>query len=324
MTLQEAAKFLRGAVARGMPGGQASVYTVFNGWIYAQSPAILAAYPVPHMQGLYSLAADDLEGALARMPTEPTLDAGDGTLILRSGRLRSSIQLLEADEPSMTYDDISAENNETQDVPNGLMRGLAVTLPFVSKDGSWQRGVWIEEGRIVAINNRCGIEVALPALNPPAPSILTSDCVAYLTKLSDAPSTVRFAGSYVLFGWPNTAWIKCQAMSAEWPTKVVDNILNGADDVTPVELNADWRSSFDDVASLGDGNVELRPDGIFGKSAHAEHEAEFETGVTRTTHWSLEALKPVFACAERWNPDAQGGARFVGAGLRGVVAGRRR
>lgn len=323
MTLKEAVAFLKGAVARSMPGGQASVYTVHSGWLYAQSPAILAAYPVPHMQGLYSLAADDLEGALARMSTEPTLDAGDGTLILKSGRLRSSIQLLEADEPTSTYDDVSAENNETQDVPDGLMRGLAAALPFVSRDGTWQRGIRIEEGRVLAINNRCGIEVTLPELSPPAPSILTSECVVYLTKLSNAPATVRFAGSYVLFGWPNTAWARCQAMAAEWPA-VVDNILNGADDAAPIEITADWRSSFDDVASLGDGNVDLRPDGIFGKSAHAEHNAEFETRVTRTTYWSLEALKPVFACAERWNPDAQGAARFTATGLRGVVMGQRR
>ena len=322
MTLKEAVAFLKGAVSRSMPGGATSTYTVFNGWLYAQSPAILAAYPVPHMQGLYSLAADDLEGALARMPAEPTLEAGDGTLILKSGRLRSAIQLLEADEPASTYDDVSAENNETQDLPDGLMRALGTALPFVSRDGTWQRGVRIEEGRVLAINNRCGIEVVLPALAPPAPSILTSECVTYLTKL-DPPATVRFAGSYVLFAWPNTAWARCQAIAAEWPA-VVDNILNGADDTTPLELTADWRASFNDVTSLGDGNIELRADGIFGKSEHAEHNAEFETGVTRTTYWSLEALKPVFAVAERWNPDAQGAARFTATGLRGVVVGQRR
>lgn len=323
MTLKDAIAFLKGAVARGMPGGAASAYTVHDGWIYAQSPAVLAAFPVPHMQGLYSMAADDLEGALARMPSEPELSAGDGTIILKSGRLRSSIQLMEADEPATTAGQIAAgADNETQGVPDGLMRALATALPFVSKNGTWQRGVRIEEGRVLAINNRCGIEISLSGFSPPAPSILTSECVAYLTKL-DPPSTVRFAGSYVLFGWPSTAWARCQAMAAEWPI-VVDNILNGADDAAPVELTADWRASFDDVAALGDGNVELRAGGLFGRSTHAEHNSEFETGVSRTTHWSLEALKPVFACAERWNPDAQGAARFTGAGLRGVVVGQRR
>lgn len=323
MTLKEAVAFLKGAIQRSMPGGATSIYIVNDGWMYAQSPAILAAFPVPHMQGLYSLAADDLEGAMARMPTEPTLSAGEGTLILKSGRLRSAIQLMEADPPAVTSDQLDEGDNETADVYDGLLRAMTVALGFVSKDGTWQRGVRIEDSRVLAINNRCGVEVTLDGFAPPAPCILTSECVAYLTKLSDPPARVRFAGDHVLFRWPNTAWARCQAMNAEWPA-VVDNILNGADDTTPVELTADWRASFDDVASLGDGNIELRADGIFGKSDHAEHNSEFETGVTRTSYWSLEALKPVFATAERWNPDAQGAARFTAKGLRGVVVGQRR
>lgn len=321
MQLKEAVPFLKGAINRAMPGGAASRYIVYEGWIYAQSPAIIAAYPVPHMLGCYALAADDLEGALGRMESEPTLAPGDGCLILRSGRLRTTIQLLEAEPPATTSESIS--DNMWAAMPAGLMDAMRAALPFVAKEGTWQRGVRIEAGRVLAINNRCSIEVALADFAPAEPSILTSETVEYLAKL-DEPSEAIFGGDYVMFRWANQAWARIQAMATEWPG-IVDRVLGDPNpEPPPIALSAEWRAAFADAAALGDGNLEISPGGILARSSHAEHDAGFTTGVERTTYWSLEALKPVFGVAEAWDPDAQGAARFAGKSCRGVVMGQRR
>ncbi len=324
MQLKEAVPFLKGAVARSMPGGAASRYIVNDGWLYAQSPAILAAFPVPHMLGLYALAADDLEGALARMTDEPTLEAGDGTLIFRSGRLRSTIQLMETEPPATLAADVDGEGDNAgwEALPDGFAAALETALPFASKDGTWQRGIRIETGRIVAINNRCSVEVSVPALMLAEPSILASEAVEYLGKL-DEPARWRPAADHAVFVWPSTAWVRVQALAADWPD-IVDKVLNSAGDEAPIALSDEWHAAFADAAALGDGNLAISPSGILARSQHAEHDAAFATGCERQTFWSLEALKPVFAVASAWHPDAQGAARFIGPGLRGCVVGQRR
>ncbi len=329
MTLQEAIKFLKGAVARSMPGGVASRYVICDGWAYAQSPAILAAYPVPHLLGTYAIAADDLEGFMGRAAEEPSLTAGDGCLIFRAkstngGTLRSTIQLMETEPPATLAADVDGEGDNAgwEALPDGFADALETALPFCSKDGTWQRGVRIETGRVIAINNRCSVEVTVPALALAEPSILLSETVEYLGKL-DEPARWRSNANYTMFNWPNGAWVRCQAIVYEWP-EIVDKVLNGPGDEAPIALSDEWRAAFADASALGDGNLAIGPGGILARSQHAEHDAAFATGCERQTFWSLDALKPVFACADAWHPDAQGAARFVGPNLRGVVVGQRR
>lgn len=329
MQLKDAVLFLKGSIARSMPGGVASRYVVNDGWLYAQSPAILAAFPVPFMLGTYAIAADDLEGFMGRAAEEPSLTAGDGCLIFKAkstngGMLRSTIQLMETEPPATLAADVDGEGDNAgwEALPDGFAAALETALPFCSKDGTWQRGVRIETGRVIAINNRCSVEVTVPALALAEPSILASEAVEYLSKL-DPPSRWRPAADHAVFVWPSTAWVRCQALAADWPD-IVDKVLNGAGDEAPIALSEEWHAAFADAAALGDGNLAISPTGILARSQHAGHDAQFTTGCERQTFWSLEALKPVFACADAWHPDAQGAARFVGPGLRGVVVGQRR
>jgi hypothetical protein len=99
MPLLDALPFLKGAVQRSLPGGSPSIYVFSDGVMFAQNAAVLAAYPMPHILGEFSLAAEDLERALGRMTAEPMISAGDGTLVLKSGRLRSEVTLMACETP---------------------------------------------------------------------------------------------------------------------------------------------------------------------------------------------------------------------------------
>lgn len=327
MPLIDGVQFLKGAVQRSLPGGTPSAYLFSGGVMFAQNAAILAAYPMVHILGEFSLAADDLERALARMSTEPTISAGDGTLIFKSGRLRSEITLMACEPPDV---DLSSVNG-WEPPPDRLMTALKAVKGFIPPDGTWQRGVKLEDGRVLAISNRSGCEVLCPGLQVLSDTVLTDDCVEYLTGLRSQPTEMCLTGGAAWFRWPNEAWARCQLMALQWPDCIFDRIIDGiGQQETPCRLSQEWVDAFADAAALcdnsgGHGTITVRPVGLHTKSGQGDHLAEFTTGATRETYWSLAALKPVFSSgASAWNPDSSGPALFSGDGVRGMVVGQRR
>src|ERR1700692_2100478 len=125
--LYDAVQFLKGAIGRSLLGGAVSTYVFHNGWCHAQDAAALAAYPVPELPRTFPLAADGLESALARMKQQPELSAGDneGTLALKKGRLKSTLQIMYADPIERT-----ADAALWHPVPAGLIDALRKALPF--------------------------------------------------------------------------------------------------------------------------------------------------------------------------------------------------
>ena len=327
MALRESVPFLKGAVARSLPGGAPSVYIFNEGVMYAQSPALVAAYPVAHIMGTFGLAADDLEGAIGRMPTEPAVSAGDGTLILSAGRLRSTIQLFAAEMPEEAREQ-AATNEPWAECPVGLWPALALAQPFVSADGSWQRCVCLLDGRLLAMNNAAGIEVKCDDLHLSAPQApLIDDAVEYLAKLPP-PAEWREERAALSFRWPSGAWVRARLAAVEYSVAIMDRIFEGIGNGAAVPLTQEWRDALDDIRALAaDGKsatVDLGPSGIVGRSAHGEHVAQFATGCERETRWAMRALLPVFGAAKQWCPDAHGAASFSGDGLRGAVVGMTR
>jgi hypothetical protein len=158
-------------------------------------------------------------------------------------------------------------------------------------------------------------------------TVLTDDCVEYLTSLKTPPSEMHLAAGAVWFRWANGAWARCQLLAMLWPDGIFDRILEGvSQQEAPCVLTPEWREAFADAAALCDnGTITIRSTGIHARSEHGEHLVEFTTGAVRETYWSLATLKPLFASgASAWNPDAEGAALFAGDGVRGVVVRQRR
>lgn len=312
MSLSDAIDFLKNAVDR-VGSESAAKYIFSDGFAFARSAAILACHPVD-LDGTFALPADDLDKALARLGDDPTIEGAEGAMVLRKGRLRSSLTVLEADAP------LVPERAEWRAVPDGLTKALGLALPFVSpEDGTWQRGVRFAEGRLVAINNRSAAEVAVPGL--PAVGILSDDAVAYLAKLPE-PSGWIAAGGSVTFGWPGGAWVRCQLLNYDWPDDLVDKYLGGPDEA-PVAFTDEWREAVEHLSVLGDGAIRVTPTGLRGTRDHSKSRYKFETGAVKETVWASDMLKSMLAVGKAWNPDAEGPARWVGDGVRGIAMRQR-
>jgi hypothetical protein len=150
MSLKKAVPFLK-SIAKGGGGSAAPYqYTFHEGYCYAQNPSILASYPTPHILGTFGLAADGLEAALSRMSGEPTVEAGDEALILKYGRLKSTIKVFEALVPYYSAD----PNDEGWDpVPSALVPAIKKAHPFMSSRGTWQTSIQLTSTAVMAI--RC-------------------------------------------------------------------------------------------------------------------------------------------------------------------------
>jgi hypothetical protein len=322
MSILEAIAFLKGAVGHSLPGGQPSIYSFNDGVMYAQSPSVLAAYPTPHLLGTFAMAAEDIE-ALSRMPSEPEISAGDGTIIFKAGRKRSTIDLLDSAPPIGIPDNLSFDPP-----PPGLIDALRTALPFIPSDGTWNRSVLIHNNRVVALSNRSSIEVKFDGLADHPTATLSDDCVSYLCGLKEGPVGWHHTNNAVIFSWSSGAWARCQRTALPWQTpydtpEFFENFAAKAQN--PVSITDDFREEFAFVAALGDGTVTLTPEGMVGRSPHAEHAADMPTGAQRTSTWAIKALAPVIACASVWHPDTQDGpAYFSGPKLCGVVVGQRR
>lgn len=312
MSLKAAISFLKALPDR------ADTYTFNEGWVYARSPSLFAGYPVPHMLGTFALSAPDLERTIARLGAEPKIEAGDGTIILRAGRLKSSIDLIDAEAPA----DLPDLSVAPDPMPAGLTDAIEKALPFVGVEGTWQRTMELRTGIVRAVNSAYGVEVKVESLDLDSPVALTRDAVSYLLSLDPPAGIVRLPSS-VSFSWLSGAWLKCQLSTYAWPDAIVARVFDLAKAATPVAITQEWRETFDTIASLGDGTVELSPNAIRSKTNHANHEAEFPTGVAAATRWKIEALAKVVKIADSFAPDASGPAAFVGEGLRGVVVALR-
>lgn len=313
MSLKSAISFLRG-----VSDATRDFYAFEDGWAYARGRSMVAAHPVPHMRGKFGASASDLDRAVARMGTEPRIEAGDGTLVLRCGRLRSAIDLVDADAPP------DVPGGAGTPLPDGLLAAVARVLPFASAEGTWQRSIDLRSGAVRAANPSSLVRVEVPALEMASPAAVTEDVASFLVSREGAVGWLPEPPSAVSFFWPSGAWMRCRLSAVEWPSSLVDPILARADGDAPVAVTDEWREAFADVAALGDGHVDVGPDGIVGRTAHAEHAAEFATGAARRTRWRTASLAEVIKIADAWGPDSDGPAPFRGEGTRGVVAAMRR
>jgi len=318
MTLTTAITFLKDAVERSTPGGATSRYTFHDGMAYVTSAAIIAAHPVA-LDGTFALGAVDLDAALSRFDGEPTISAGEGTIILRNGRLRSSLQLLPA-EPPTTITSV----DDMQPVPPNLMPALKFAASFISKEGTWQRGVHLKSDCATAFNNRSAIEVQVDGLGGDVDMILSDSAAGYLPSLPLPSGWSTALPGAILFNWPNGAWVRCQLINISWP-EVADRVMTKAGDVAPVAITEVWREAVDHLAVMaGDGIVLVTPDALRGIGAFSKSKVKMSTDVAKETAWLASELKTVFTVADAWNPDADGPARFTGPGLRGVVMRQQR
>ena len=312
---------LKSAVAffKGIPDRTRDIYSFDEGWMYTSALSLDAAYPVPHMLGKFGLTASDLDAAVTRFAGEPRVEAGDGTLVLKSGRLKSSIDLVDVDEPSQALHK-TVPNPDA--IPENLLEAIEMVLPFAASDGTWQKSVELSKGKVRAIDSYHGASAEVPGLDLGDPLPLPADTLKFIVS-REAPIGIKRLPSALAIFWASGAWVLLRLSTQAWPS-LADSIFAKAKDAeTPVAFTDEWREAFVDVAALGDGYIDLAPDGLTAKTAHAEARAELPTGAAGSSRWRRANLADVMKVATHWDPDAPAPAPFRGDGIVGIVAGVR-
>jgi hypothetical protein len=316
--VHEVIAFLKGAIFRSPNAGIMGCYSVSRTSISARKDGLQAGVAL-ESAAEFNVPAEEFEAALGRMREIQSLAYSGQDLTIKSGRLKATIQCVDGEPPALP-----AMPEVWKPAPPSLVPALKLAAPFLGEQG-WSAGVRLMDGRVTAIKNTAGIDIAVPGLEL-EPSLLPAEAAAFVIEQGAPESYVREGGS-LMFLWSDGRWARCQLLAAEMP-EVVEKILDGAGEEAPIEITSEWREAFADAAALSDGVVSFAPNRLFSGRGAGRGVVEIETAglpADFVSHWQVPVLEPVLACAARWNPAAYPRpALFVGEGLRGVVIGIRR
>lgn len=316
MKLTDSVQFLKGAVPK-QAAGLLACYFVRDGFIYTSNEYIQAGTIYEGPEGEYNIPAEELSSALQRMRGEPTISLSDSYIIVKHSRLKSTIQKVDGEAPPLADVDC-----DWQALPKGFVNALKLALPFVGETG-WTAAVRLTDNRIVAINNKSGIDIAFPGLAVGNAKHLATSSVEFLAS-ADEPIAYACTENNIMFKWPNERWARLQLLATAMPESV-DKIFEGAQGETPIAITNDWRLAFEDVAALSDGDIELHAQGIEARKGAGRAYVEFpDKLITVRSRWTVKNLESVIKIADSWNPNNYPNASpFAGPGFVGLVMGVR-
>lgn len=315
--MRDTIDFLKKALNRQPNSGTFGCYHISDGAMYAQNTEMQAVAPV-EMSDAFSVPGEELEAAFSRMKSEPRLTLAGQDLTVQSGRLKSVIPVAQGQAPEL-YDHNALEWAE---IPSALLPALRAALPFLLNPGvaSWTGGIRLMDGRVTCINNRCGIDVAVPNWTSP-PSLVTKDVAEFLC--THTPDEYAHKQGALVFRWADGRAMQAQLLDQAMPD-MVDNIFAKGGTEYPVEITPEWRAAYEDVAAMADSVVEIRPDMLLAVRGASKVSVQVETPLPagHRSFFETKVLGPMLAVATHWNPDAfPAVAAFTGPSLYGVVAG---
>ena len=319
MSIIDSVKFLKGAISRGPVAGLMGCYFISQGSIYAHNEWMQAGAP---FEGTgdddCNVPSAELEAALGRMTKgTPAIDTQGTDIVIKCGRLKATIQKADGTAPDMAEVD-----GEWLEVPEGLFQALRAALPFVGDQG-WTSAARLLNGRVTAINNRAGIDVAVPDLAVVEPTMISAATIEFLLGADDAPVAYISNSTNIVFQWGDGRWARFQLSSIAFPESV-DKILQGAQGETPIEIEDDWRTAYEDVAALADGDIVIHPGGLEGSKGAGRVLVEIPCqGLEKQSRWSAKVLEPMLKVATHWNPNLypQASPFTDGKAVRGLVMG---
>lgn len=314
-------EFLKKALNRSPSAGPFGCYHIYGGIAYAQNEKMQASTPLIIGADL-SLPGAELETALSRMVADPTLVVDNGVVALKSGRLRATVPVVEVGAPPALYDPPEG----WYDLPMGFVDALKAACPFlIGPQEGWANAIRLQDGRLTVINNRCGIDVAIPDLRCP-PSLITKELADFVLSGSTPARYSAKPGTSFLFEWDDGSVVHAQLIDAAMPPKI-DQIFAAAGNEAPIVITADWRAAYEDAAAIAESFVEIRAGSIAvgAGSSRITIDAEIDLPPDHVSYWETKVLDPMVGAATHWNPGAYPKpATFKGPGLYGLVLGLKR
>lgn len=307
--------FLKGAKDSTNP-----FYVLRDGWLYTIGAAMGAGVPFSaNFEGM--IPADELEGAVGRMSTEPKIERRETVVVLRAGRLRSTILCMDVDG-APPYPKTELERNVWVDLPPDFCNALGMAAAFTADEGRWQVGVYVNDDVVQGCNNFAAIEVTVPDLTFPAVNI-PRESAAYLARTQ--PTQYRTQPGGLLFRWPNGRWVRVSGLSYMPPDGLTARIFDRAGTDAPIPLTEAWHTALGDAGALSD-KIEIRADRLVARGERALSEIAIKTGLTpeHVSLWQYKVLGLMLPVATRWNPNKYPDPTpFVAPNVRGVIMGLR-
>ena len=313
--MHEQIAFLKRAVTRGDTMGVLNCYVVKDGQVMARDGSIQAGAPFPALVvDDFNVPAGELEAILNRVKTDAEVTHADGVVTVRGKRLKVDVACIVDEPPAVTLPE-----DGWRPLPTGLVPALKLASTFVM-DKLQNFGVRLMGDRVTVISSRGGIDVEVQGLDA-RECCVSLPCADFLTAQADEPFEWHQSADAVAFRWTDGRWLRAQLLQRQFP-KTVEAIFTAAGSDCPVEITAEWRDAYEDVAALADDVIELHADKLVAIKATSKVESDIKTAVEGVSHWSTRGLDPVMAIATHWNPAAwPKPATFKGPNFRGVVVG---
>lgn len=193
----------------------------FNGYMALSSPIDLDLEAKPKAKLFYKALQSCGETVSLGMTS-------NGRLNVRSGGFSAYIACIENE----VYE--ARPSGEIYTAPVGTLDAMKRLYKLISLDASrpWAMGMSVGGGFYTATNNIAIVQIwdgnTLPMFNCPR------FAVAELIRIGENPDTIQISGHDVTFGWEDGRWLRTQLLSDEWPTEMVNKLLDGGQTGEPI------------------------------------------------------------------------------------------
>lgn len=265
--------------------------TAFNGRMALSAPFGLDIEAYPQASSFYK-AVKACEGS-----EEVKVKLTDGgKLGIATGSFRAYIPSL----PDVEYD--PQPEGALQPCPDSLLDDLTTIAPFVGDDASrpWSMGVLFDHGHLTATNNviitRVWNDHGMPTINLPG------FAVNELLRIGEIPTMMQTDKSSITFHYVDGSWLKTQLLALEWPTEMLDQVLNAPADLTWVP--EDMAAAVDTIAPFMEGPASpiYFESGYITNSPHQQDGALVAVAdLPAGACYGFRALRLVLGVAQAWD-----------------------
>lgn len=191
--------------------------------------------------------AGKLLAALRACKGEPRLEVDGPNLLVKSGRVRVKLPLLDAGSYPVSTPDEAGD-----DLPEGIGALFKRVLPFVASDASrpWATSVCLRDGFAYATNNVVLCRLPFPFPHPQAVNIPVATVEAIIEHPN--PTRLGFSASGLTFYYADGTWLKTNLVEGSWPADVVNTMLADADARTWQPLDPELAGHLATAAKLAD------------------------------------------------------------------------
>lgn len=321
--MHDVVAFLKDAVKRGAGAmGVQNCYLSDGAMVRAANDVLHAGIDWPS-GAVFALPADAVDAFLSRVDDVKSIDVNERAVVLKSGRLRSSIDLRH-DEPEPA----PPLPEEWNPVPATFVTALKIaqgfTDPTATGNRLWQSAVRIWSGRVTACNGRCLVDIDVGNLPMEDPKLLGKAAVDFLVTQGN-PDEFGTDKNTITFRWDDGRWVRCQVVNTEMSEANLVGIFSKVGTETPCTIDEGFRVAYADAAALSDNTIGLTETGFRAVKENIRSDVEVESDLPEghSSQWGTKDLGIVLGVATAWNPAAYPDvpALFVGPMMRGVIVG---